>query len=144
MSSCALSAKAREVRGEWVSRRNRDGIWRVALSGVFAALGGVYLALADVGTFTSDMSAGKGYIALAAVIFGRWKPIPTALGALLFGLLYAIQTQIQIGGKMLVFLGVTWSSPLLLDCLPYVITIVALVSFAGRSVAPAGLGKAEE
>jgi simple sugar transport system permease protein len=115
----------------------------VGLSGVFAGLGGVYLSLADVGTFTSDMSAGKGYIALAAVIFGRWKPIPTALGALLFGLLYAIQTQIQIGGHELHALGVTWSSPALLDCLPYLITVIALVSFAGRSVAPAALGQSE-
>jgi ABC-type uncharacterized transport system permease subunit len=122
-----------------------DGVRAIAVAvcGALAALGGAYLSLADAGTFSRNMSAGKGYIALAAVIFGRWKPVPTAVGALFFGLVYAIQTQVQIGGKNIRLAGITWTSAVLLDCLPYAVTIIALISFAGRSVAPAALGKVE-
>lgn len=138
----AVGESPQSARGLGIAPQPRRYL-AVALSGVFAALGGAYLSLANAGGhFSSDMSAGKGYIALAAVIFGRWKPIPTALGALFFGLLYAIQTQIQIGGREIHALGITWSSPSLLDCLPYLITVAALVSFSGKSVAPASLGKA--
>jgi simple sugar transport system permease protein len=115
----------------------------VAGSGVFASLAGAYLSLADAHTFTSDMSAGKGYIALAAVIFGKWNPIGAAGGALFFGFFYALQTQLQINQYKLLWLGVEWTSPFFLDSLPYLMTLLALVSVIGRATPPAALDKDE-
>jgi len=116
-------------------------ILAVTLSGVLAALAGTFLSLGETPTFSRDMSAGKGYIALAAVIFGKWNPAGATIAALFFGLFYAIQTQMQISGIHLMWLGVEWSSPFLLDTLPYLMTIAALVSVVGRAVPPAALGK---
>lgn len=115
----------------------------VVLSGVLAALAGAYLSMADARTFSSNMSAGKGYIALAAVIFGKWNPLGAALGALFFGLFYAIQTQLQISGIKLTWLGIEWNSPFLLDSLPYLMTLFALISVVGRATPPAALGQEE-
>ena len=116
----------------------------VMLSGVCAALAGAYLSLGEARTFSTNMSAGKGFIALAAVIFGKWNPLGAAGGALFFGFFYALQTQLQIGNYALRFLGVEWSSSYLLDTLPYVMTLVALVSVVGRATPPAALGKTED
>ncbi|MCS6776056.1 MAG: ABC transporter permease [Chloroherpetonaceae bacterium] len=116
----------------------------VTLSGVLAALAGAYLSMSDAHTFSSNMSAGKGYIALAAVIFGKWHPLGASLGALFFGFFYAVQTQLQISGVQVHWLGVEWTSPFLLDCLPYLMTLAALVSVVGRAVPPAALGKEVE
>ena len=116
----------------------------VTLSGVLAAVAGAYLSLADSHTFASDISAGKGYIALAAVIFGKWNPLGAAGGALFFGFFYALQTQLQISNVHLRLLGVEWSSPFLLDTLPYIMTIMALVSVVGKAAPPAALGRATE
>ena len=113
----------------------------VTLSGVCAALAGTFLSLGETHTFSRDMSAGKGYIALAAVIFGKWKPVGAAVAAVLFGLFYAVQTQMQISGIHIMYFGVEWSNPFLLDTLPYLVTIAALVSVVGRAVPPAALGK---
>jgi ABC-type uncharacterized transport system permease subunit len=113
----------------------------VTLSGVLGALGGAYLSMADAHSFSTDMSAGKGYVALAAVIFGKWNPLGAALGALFFGFFYALQTQLQISNIHLTFLGVDWSNPYILDTLPYLMTIAALLSVVGRIVPPASLGR---
>lgn len=113
----------------------------VTLSGVCAALAGTFLSLGETQTFSRDMSSGKGYIALAAVIFGKWNPAGAVIAALFFGLFYAIQTQIQITGIQIHFLGVEWTSPFLLDTLPYLMTIAALISVVGRAAPPAALGK---
>ena len=113
------------------------------LSGAFAAAAGAYLSLADAHTFTSDMSAGKGYIALAAVIFGKWTAQGAAIGALLFGLFFAAQTQMQIGQLQLHAFGVEWTSPYLLDCIPYLLTLGALVTVVGNATAPAALSAEE-
>jgi ABC-type uncharacterized transport system permease subunit len=113
----------------------------VTLSGVLGALGGAYLSMADAHRFSSGMSAGKGYIALAAVIFGKWSPLGAALGALFFGFFYALQSQLQISGIHPTWLGIEWTSPFLLDTLPYLMTIAALVSVVGRAVPPAALGQ---
>ena len=110
-------------------------------SGMLAALAGAYLSQSDAHGFSSNMSAGRGYIALAAVIFGKWTPGGAALGALFFGFCYALQTQLQILGKHIVFLGVEWTSPYLLDSLPYLMTLFALVSVVGRATPPAALGQ---
>lgn len=116
----------------------------VMLSGVLAALAGAYLSMAEAHTFSSNMSAGKGYIALAAVIFGKWNPLGAAGGALFFGFFYAVQTQMQISGVRLIALGIEWNSPYVLDMLPYLMTIAVLISAVGRATPPAALGLEEE
>lgn len=115
----------------------------VMLSGACASIAGAYLSMADARAFTSDMSAGKGYVALAAVIFGKWNPLGAAGGALFFGFFYALQTQLQINQYRLHWLGVEWTSPFLLDCLPYVMTLLALVSVIGKATPPAALSQEE-
>ena len=115
----------------------------VVLSGMLASLAGAYLSMADAHRFSSNMSAGKGYIALAAVIFGKWNPLGAALGALFFGFFYALQTQMQLLNIHLKWLGIEWTSPFLLDMLPYLMTLAALISVVGRATPPAALGQEE-
>jgi general nucleoside transport system permease protein len=103
----------------------------VALSGLLAGLGGAYLAL-DQHQFTDGMTAGRGFIALAATIFGRWDPLRAALACLLFA---AAETfQIQLQGSQVI-------ASQFVEMIPYVLTIVALAGVVGRAVAPAALGK---
>lgn len=103
------------------------------LSGAIAALGGVYLAL-DQHQFTDGMSAGRGFIALAAVIFGRWDPKRVALACLLFAAAETFQIQLQ---------GSEAIPSQFVEMIPYVLTIIALATVVGRASAPAALGKAE-
>jgi ABC-type uncharacterized transport system permease subunit len=103
------------------------------LSGALASLGGAYLAL-DQHQFTDGMTAGRGFIALAAVIFGRWEPMRVAIACLLFA--GAETLQIQLQGAQLV-------PSQFVEMIPYVLTIIALAGVVGRSVAPAALGKSE-
>jgi simple sugar transport system permease protein len=105
----------------------------VALSGVLAALGGVYLAL-DQHQFTDQMTAGRGLIALAAVIFGRWDPLRTGLACLLFAAAETLQIQLQ---------GSQAIPSQFVAMIPYALTIVALAGVVGRSTPPAALGRAE-
>ena len=105
----------------------------VALSGVLAGLGGVYLAL-DQHQFTDQMTAGRGFIAISAVIFGRWDPIKAALACLLFAAAETLQIQLQ---------GSHAIASQFIEMIPYVLTIVALAGVVGRAVPPAALGKAE-
>jgi simple sugar transport system permease protein len=105
----------------------------VALSGALAALGGAYLAL-DQHQFTAEMSAGRGFIALAATIFGRWDPARAALACLLFA--GAETLQIQLQSAQLV-------PSQFVEMIPYALTIVALAGVVGRAVPPAALGRAE-
>ncbi len=105
----------------------------VALSGVLASLGGVYLAL-DQHQFTDGMTAGRGFIALAAVIFGRWDPARAGLACLLFAAAETLQIQLQ---------GTQGIPSQFVQMIPYVLTIVALAGVVGRSVPPAALGKAD-
>ena len=106
----------------------------VAISGVLAGLGGVYLAL-DQHQFTDQMTAGRGFIALSAVIFGRWDPIRAALACLLFAAAETLQIQLQ---------GSHAIASQFIEMIPYVLTIVALAGVVGRAVPPAALGKAED
>lgn len=103
------------------------------LAGALASLGGAYLAL-DQHQFTDGMSAGRGFIALAAVIFGRWEPVRVALACLLFA--GAETLQIQLQGAQLV-------PSQFVEMIPYLLTIVALAGVVGRSVPPAALGRTE-
>jgi len=103
------------------------------IAGALASLGGAYLAL-DQHQFTDGMTAGRGFIALAAVIFGRWEPVRVAVACLLFA--GAETLQIQLQGAQLV-------PSQFVEMIPYVLTIVALAGVVGRSVAPAALGKTD-
>ena len=105
----------------------------VVMSGALAGLGGAWLALSAAG-FTDEMSGGRGYIALAAIIMGKWRPAAAALACLFFGFAEALQLNLQAtaGG------GVPRE---LVQMLPYVLTIVALTGFIGRSRPPGALGR---
>ncbi len=105
----------------------------VSLSGCLASLGGVYLALVHVKFFTEGISSGKGFIALAALIFGRWHPFYTVLACLLFGATEALQLRIQAFN-----LNIPYQ---FLVMLPYLIALLALIGLAGKSTPPAALGK---
>ena len=105
----------------------------VVLSGLFAGLGGVYLAL-DQHQFTDQMTAGRGFIALAATIFGRWDPLRAGIACLLFAAAETFQIQLQ---------GAQIIPSQFVEMIPYVLTIVALAGLVGRAVPPAALGKVE-
>ena len=101
--------------------------------GVLGGLAGGTLVLAQVGTFAEGMSAGRGFIAIAVVALGRWHPVGVALAALLFGAASALQFLFQAMG---------WTVPYqLFLALPYLATLLALAGAAGRSAAPAALGR---
>ncbi len=104
----------------------------VALSGMLAALGGAYLSMGLLSAFTEGMTNGRGFIALAALIFGRWNPIGAAGAALLFGFAQAI--TFRAGGQEVIPVE-------FLQMLPYILTIVVLAGFGGRAIAPAAIGK---
>ncbi|MGE5686913.1 MAG: ABC transporter permease [Gemmatimonadota bacterium] len=103
--------------------------------GALAGLGGASLVLAQVGTFAEKMTAGRGYVAIAIVVLGRWHPAGVALAALLFGAATALQFLFQSLG-----LAVPYQFFLML---PYVLTLLALAGAVGRVEAPAGLAKDE-
>lgn len=105
----------------------------VLVAGALAALGGCYLVLSQVYLFSEHMSAGKGFIALAAVILGRWNPIGALLACLLFGFFDALQLRLQFN-----YQDVPHEFFLML---PYVIAILALVGLVGKPRPPAAIGK---
>jgi simple sugar transport system permease protein len=109
----------------------------VIISGVLAAIGGAYLSVGQSSLFTRNMTAGRGFIALAALIFGKWRPVPTLLACLLFGLADAITIQMQGVVKLPSGEDVPVQ---FVQMIPYVVTIVVLAGFIGQSRAPAALG----
>jgi general nucleoside transport system permease protein len=104
----------------------------VILGGSIAGLAGAFLTLEGVGSFERLMTNGRGFLALAIMIFGRWTPIGAWGAALLFGFLYALQTQLQFSGVRL--------PPQMIGSLPYIMTILVLAGFGGRARPPAALG----
>ncbi|MCI2959611.1 ABC transporter permease [Agromyces atrinae] len=111
----------------------RTRFWNVSLAGAIAGLGGAYFTLGSVGAFNKEMTAGAGFIALAAVIFGRWDPIKATLAALLFGFASSLQNVLGIIGSPV-------PSEFLL-MLPYLVTIFAVAGLVGLSRGPAAAGK---
>jgi len=105
-----------------------------ALSGILASLGGAYLAF-DQHQFSAEMTAGRGFIALAATIFGRWDPVRAALACLLFAAADTLQIQLQ---------GTQLIPSQFVEMIPYALTIIALAGVVGRAVPPAALGKVAE
>ena len=104
----------------------------VVASGMLAALGGAYLSIGFVGSFNENMTVGRGFIALAAVIFGKWHPFGAFGGCLLFGFSSGLAQRLQSEADI---------SANLLSTLPYVLTLIALVGLIGRSRAPAAVGR---
>ena len=109
----------------------------LSLNGVLCGLAGAYLVLAQNAAFGPNMTAGRGYMALAAMIFGQWRPVPALLACLLFGFLDTVAVRLQ--GEKLPHIG---EIPVqAIQALPYVLTVVLLAGFIGRNVAPQALGK---
>ncbi len=113
---------------------NRIRYQSMLAGGVIASMGGIYLATSHGSQFTRDMTAGRGFIALTALIFGKWKPLPTFGACLIFGFADALQIQLQ--GVTL--FGQTFPVQFI-QALPYVITLTVLVAFVGKSRAPLDL-----
>ncbi|MGL5796847.1 MAG: ABC transporter permease [Cetobacterium sp.] len=105
----------------------------VVMSGVFAGLGGTYLSIGALSQFSKEMSAGRGFIALAALVFGKWKPKGVLFASLLFGFADAGQTIIQQ--------YVTFIPPQFIQMIPYLLTLLALAGVVGKAVAPSASGK---
>ena len=108
----------------------------VIMAGILCGLAGAYLSIALGAGFVRDMSAGKGYIALAALIFGKWRPVPAMLACLLFGFLEALATRLQ--GVDLPLVGQIEVQ--FMQALPYVLTVILLAGFIGRAIAPKAIG----
>jgi general nucleoside transport system permease protein len=104
----------------------------VVLSGIIASLGGAYLAIGYVHSFTENMTAGRGFIGLAALIFGNWRPGGAFAAALLFGFFGGLATRVQ---------GYGYEMVVLVQALPYIITLIAVVGVIGRSIPPASVGR---
>ena len=109
----------------------------LALNGVLSALAGAYLVVAQNPSFIPNMTAGRGYMALAALIFGKWHPVGALWACLLFGFLDAVSIRMQ--GAELPIVGAVPVQ--FIQALPYILTVVLLAGFIGRSVAPAALGR---
>jgi len=103
----------------------------VMISGALAGLGGAFLSVGQLQTFVENMSAGRGFIALAALIFGKWMPARTMLACLLFGGAQAAMVRIPALNYNI--------SPQLLSMLPYLVTLLAFVGLVGRTTPPAAI-----
>ena len=115
---------------------NRVRWMAVLLSGALAGLGGATLSIFLSSSFSRNMTAGRGFMALAALIFGKWKPVPTALACLFFGFTEAV----QIRSQGVVLWGTNPVPVQFIQILPYLVTILVLAGFVGRSRAPKALG----
>ncbi|SHH23956.1 ABC transporter permease [Massilia sp. CF038] len=107
------------------------------VAGVLCSFSGAYLAIVQSGFFLRDMSAGAGYLALTALVFGNWRPMYTALGCIMFGFFNAVQVQIE--GVELPGVGRIPGS--LIQMIPYVVTVIVLAGLMAKSVAPKSIGK---
>jgi len=105
----------------------------VVVGGALAGLAGAYLSLEAVGSFERSMTNGRGFVALAVMIFGKWTPLGSWGAALLFGFATALQTQLQFGGEINI-------PPQFIGMLPYLLTIIVLAGFVGRARPPAADG----
>lgn len=104
----------------------------VVLSGVLAAMGGAYLTVGYLNTYNENVTAGRGFIALAAVIFGNWRPFGAFGAALLFGFSTALAFRLPVYSS---------NAATLFQALPYVLTLIAVAGVIGRSVPPAAVGR---
>ena len=114
---------------------NRRRVVAVLFGGLTAGLAGSYLSLMFVRDFNENLVSGRGFLALAMVIFGRWRPMGLVLAGLFFGSVYAVETYLEVSSLP------GMPAPQILQMSPYLLTIVALAGWAGRSRSPAALGQ---
>ena len=108
----------------------------LVMSGLLCGLSGAYLSIAHHASFIRDMSAGKGYLALAALIFGHWRPWPTLGACVLYAFADAAQARLQ--GTPLPLVGVVPVQ--LIQAIPFILTVLLLAGFVGRAIAPRAIG----
>src|SRR5215207_4966684 len=132
LRSVGENPEAADAAGVSVSRIRYSG---VLLAGALAGIGGAYLSIGQSSLFTRNMTAGRGFIALAALIFGKWRPVPTLLACLLFGFTEAASIQMQGVKPFGKDIPVQF-----IQMVPYVLTIVVLAGFIGTSRPPRALG----
>lgn len=134
LRSVGENPEAADAAGVRVDRMRYAG---VLLSGVLAGIGGAYLSIGQSSLFTRNMTSGRGFIALAALIFGKWRPVQTLLACLLFGFTEAISIQMQ----GVVKLPSGDDIPVqFIQMVPYLLTIIVLAGFIGSSRPPRALG----
>ena len=104
--------------------------------GLLCGMAGTFLSVYQTGSFIREMSAGKGFLALAALIFGKWRPVPAVIGCLLFAFFDAI--QIRLEGVALPLVGEVPSQ--FIQVIPYVLTVLLMAGFVGRATAPKAIG----
>jgi ABC-type uncharacterized transport system permease subunit len=125
--------KAIDTAGISVTRLRYQAL---IITAVLVGIGGAYLSIAQSAGFNNNMSAGRGYIALAALIFAKWRPGPALLVCLMFGFLDAVQFRIQ--GQVFPIIGEVPVQAI--QALPYILTVILLAGFVGRAVAPKASG----
>jgi general nucleoside transport system permease protein len=126
--------EAADAAGVSVSKIRYSG---VLLAGILAGIGGAYLSIGQSSLFTRNMTAGRGFIALAALIFGKWRPVQTLLACLLFGFTEAVSIQMQGAVKLPSGEDIPVQ---FINMVPYILTIVVLAGFIGSSRPPRALG----
>jgi len=134
LRACGENPHAADAAGVSVERTR---YMAMLIAGVLCSFSGAYLAIVQSGFFLRDMSAGAGYLALTALVFGNWRPVYTVLGCLMFGFFGAL--QIQIEGVDLPMVGRVPGS--LIHMIPYVVTVIVLAGLMAKSVAPKAAGK---
>jgi general nucleoside transport system permease protein len=134
LRSVGENPEAADAAGVRVTRMRYAG---VLLSGILAGIGGAYLSIGQSSLFTRNMTSGRGFIALAALIFGKWRPVQTMLACLLFGFTEAVTIQMQ----GVVKLPSGEDIPVqFIQMVPYLLTIIVLAGFIGSSRPPKALG----
>jgi general nucleoside transport system permease protein len=134
LRACGENPHAADAAGVNVERTRYIAMF---VAGVLCSFSGAYLSVVQSGFFLRDMSAGAGYLALTALVFGNWRPVYTALGCLMFGFFTAV--QIQMEGVDLPGIGRIPGS--LIQMIPYVVTVIVLAGLMAKSVAPKAIGK---
>ncbi|MCG2586088.1 ABC transporter permease [Massilia sp. TS11] len=134
LRACGENPHAADAAGVSVERTR---YLAMLTAGVLCSFSGAYLSIVQSGFFLRDMSAGAGFLALTALVFGNWRPLHTVLGCLMFGFFGAV--QIQIEGVDLPGVGRIPGS--LIQMIPYVVTVVVLAGLMAKSVAPKAIGK---
>ena len=134
LRSVGENPEAADAAGVSVSKIRYSG---VLLAGILAGIGGAYLSIGQSSLFTRNMTAGRGFIALAALIFGKWRPVQTLLACLLVGFTEAVANQMQGGVKLPSGEDIPVQ---FIQMVPYVLTIVVLAGFIGSSRPPRALG----
>lgn len=140
MRACGEHPRAADTVGVHV---NRTRYISIIIGGLIAGIGGAYFSLGQVGTFEDNMTAGQGFVALAAMIFGRWNPTGAFTAALLFGFADALQVKMQILEPLLPFVNAP-IPPEFLQTVPYILTIIVLAGVVGNAIGPAAGGKPYE